>query len=143
MIERYEMGKNAFTIFILAYCFFCFNIFGRNRIQKLIKEDYYFSDIFILIIKFVFSIVLIIIGLYIYSNIKVEIDKEYIMSDEYYLALKSVIKIIIDIIIILLVSEYGLFLIILKSRKCKFILRYKRYLCCKKYRDSFNFIDIQ
>ena len=143
MIERYEMGKNAFTIFILVYCFFCFNIFGRNRIQKLIKEDYYFSDIFILIIKFVFSIVLIIIGLDIYSNIKVEFDKEYIMSDEYYLALKSVIKIIIDIIIMLLVSEYGLFLIILKSRKCQFILRYKRYLCCKKYRDSFNFIDIQ
>ena len=139
--------NNEIIFYILFYAligsFFSIILYERNTIQKLIKNDYDCCDIFMMIIKFAFSLIITSILLYIYSSIKLKNDKEYILDDEYYLKLKSIRNTIIDINILLLVSEYELFFIILKSIKCKFISRYKRYLCCKKYRDSFNFIDIQ
>ena len=132
-----------YTFYILIGGFFGIIWFERNTIQKLIKNDYDCFDIFMLILKSIFSLFLTSILLYFYSSIKLKIDKEYILDDEYYLQLKSIRNVIIDIIIVTLVSEYELFFILLKSIKNKFISRYKRYFCCNKNRDSFNFIDIK
>ena len=142
LIVEFKMNYE-YTYYFLIWGFFCIILSEINTIQKLIKNDYDCFDIFMLILKSIFSLFLTSILLYFYSSIKLKIDKEYILDDEYYLQLKSIRNVIIDIIIVTLVSEYELFFILLKSIKNKFISRYKRYFCCNKNRDSFNFIDIK